>query len=116
MEERNVFKINDDKLMMTMIPGEIHILLARDVIVWNKFNRLQVKGSYLPAQVCPGGGFGPVSDNGYGVSYMFAGDLTFFFHVSSKKSSTETDSQRFVDYLYESLKEMKELFQEKEDH
>lgn len=62
-------------------------------------------------KLCPGGGFGPVSDKGYGISYMFPGDWTLFFHVSSKKSTPETDSGRFVKLLFESLHEMKELFQ-----
>ena len=61
-------------------------------------------------QVCPGGGFGPVSDQGYGVSYMLPGDLRLFFHVSSKKSSEATDSARFVKNLEEALGEMRELF------
>ncbi|XP_048749687.2 carnitine O-palmitoyltransferase 1, liver isoform-like isoform X2 [Ostrea edulis] len=39
--------------------------------------------------LCPGGGFGPVSDDGYGVSYMIPGDYKVFFHVSSKKSAVE---------------------------
>uniref|UniRef100_F6PQ54 Carnitine palmitoyltransferase 1B n=1 Tax=Equus caballus TaxID=9796 RepID=F6PQ54_HORSE len=31
-----------------------------------------------------------VADDGYGVSYMIAGENTIFFHVSSKFSSSET--------------------------
>lgn len=33
-----------------------------------------------------------VADDGYGVSYMIAGEDTIFFHVSSKFSSSETVS------------------------
>lgn len=33
-----------------------------------------------------------VADDGYGVSYMIAGENTIFFHVSSKFSSSETVS------------------------
>lgn len=36
------------------------------------------------------GGFGPVADDGYGVSYIIAGEGLIFFHVSSKKSSSLT--------------------------
>lgn len=61
-------------------------------------------------KVSPGGGFGPVSDVGYGVSYMFAGEFRIFIHVSSKHSASNTSSQRFVNNLYESLDEMKRLF------
>ncbi|XP_045183818.2 carnitine O-palmitoyltransferase 1, liver isoform-like isoform X2 [Mercenaria mercenaria] len=61
--------------------------------------------------VSPGGGFGPVSDDGYGVSYMIPGDFKFFFHVSSKKSSKCTDSTLFMTQLFETLDEMKDLFE-----
>lgn len=63
-------------------------------------------------KVSPGGGFGPVSDDGYGVAYMIPGDLKLFFHVSSKKSSKQTDSTRFMDQLFETLDEMKALFED----
>jgi len=32
--------------------------------------------------ISPGGGFGPVADDGYGVSYMFPNDHVIFFHIS----------------------------------
>ena len=62
-------------------------------------------------QVSPGGGFGPVSDDGYGVAYMIPGDLKLFFHVSSKRSSKQTDSTLFMNQLFETLDEMKALFE-----
>lgn len=31
------------------------------------------------------GGFGPVADDGYGVSYIVAGEDLLFFHISSKR-------------------------------
>lgn len=43
-----------------------------------------------PDCISAGGGFGPVADDGYGVSYIIAGEDTLFFHVSSKKSSPVT--------------------------
>ena len=61
-------------------------------------------------QLCPGGGFGPVSDKGYGVSYMMAGDSRIFFHVSSKKSCEQTDSQGFVNKICQALADMRMLF------
>ncbi|KAL7641358.1 UNVERIFIED_CONTAM: hypothetical protein RMT77_008497 [Armadillidium vulgare] len=61
--------------------------------------------------VSPGGGFGPVSDDGYGVSYMLPTEYNIFFHVSSKKSSSQTSSQRFVELIEKSMAEMKELFE-----
>jgi len=42
------------------------------------------------SMVSPSGGFGPVADDGYGVSYMIASDDQTFFHVSSKKSCKAT--------------------------
>ncbi|EDO28060.1 predicted protein, partial [Nematostella vectensis] len=57
-----------------------------------------------------GGGFGPVADDGYGVSYMVPDENRIFFHVSSKISSNKTNSERFVKNLYSSLAELKELF------
>ena len=45
-----------------------------------------------PKCISAGGGFGPVADDGYGVSYIIAGEDTLFFHVSSKKSSPVTVS------------------------
>ncbi|XP_070610706.1 carnitine O-palmitoyltransferase 1, muscle isoform isoform X2 [Erythrolamprus reginae] len=49
----------------------------------------------FPDHVSSGGGFGPVADDGYGVSYIIAGETLITFHVSSKFSSPETDSKRF---------------------
>ena len=43
-----------------------------------------------PDCISAGGGFGPVADDGYGVSYIVAGEGLIFFHISSKKSSNET--------------------------
>ena len=43
-----------------------------------------------PDCLSAGGGFGPVADDGYGVSYIIAGEDLIFFHISSKKSSPDT--------------------------
>ncbi|KFV66414.1 Carnitine O-palmitoyltransferase 1, liver isoform, partial [Dryobates pubescens] len=43
-----------------------------------------------PEMLACGGGFGPVVDDGYGVSYIILGDNSFQFHVSSKISCSET--------------------------
>lgn len=51
-----------------------------------------------------------MSDQGYGVSYMMAGDSRIFFHVSSKKSCTRTDSQKFVNKICQALQDMRKLF------
>lgn len=40
--------------------------------------------------VSAGGGFGPVADKGYGVSYIIAGENQISFHISSKISAENT--------------------------
>ena len=73
-----------------------------------------------------------VADDGYGVSYVIAGEDIIFFHVSSKRTSPETvshlnimtnffwnvpllfffqDSQRFTKRIEKALSDMKDLFQ-----
>jgi len=59
--------------------------------------------------VSAGGGFGPVSDAGYGVSYIFAGENQISFHISSKKSASNTDSKRFREEIKKTLVSMREL-------
>jgi hypothetical protein len=54
----------------------------------------------------PSGGFGPVADDGYGVSYYFCGDGFMFFHVSSKISSQFTDSVRFAEQIFHALRDI----------
>uniref|UniRef100_A0A6G1SAI3 carnitine O-palmitoyltransferase n=1 Tax=Aceria tosichella TaxID=561515 RepID=A0A6G1SAI3_9ACAR len=66
----------------------------------------------FPKHISCGGGFGPVADDGYGVSYMIAGEDLLFFHVSSKKSSKETDSSRFANNISDALRDMKLMFEE----
>ncbi|KAI5137931.1 carnitine O-palmitoyltransferase 1, muscle isoform isoform X2 [Manis pentadactyla] len=64
-----------------------------------------------PKHLGAGGGFGPVADDGYGVSYMIAGENTIFFHVSSKFSSSETNAQRFGNHIRQALLDIADLFQ-----
>lgn len=42
--------------------------------------------------ITAGGGFGPVTDKGYGVSYIVAGEDQISFHISSKRSADNTVS------------------------
>ena len=54
-----------------------------------------VRGEYSdpnksPGLMAAGGGFGPVADDGYGVSYIINGENTIFFHVSAKKKCPKT--------------------------
>eukprot|EP00293_Proteomonas_sulcata_P010653 CAMPEP_0184299254 /NCGR_PEP_ID=MMETSP1049-20130417/9893_1 /TAXON_ID=77928 /ORGANISM="Proteomonas sulcata, Strain CCMP704" /LENGTH=657 /DNA_ID=CAMNT_0026609627 /DNA_START=128 /DNA_END=2101 /DNA_ORIENTATION=+ len=56
----------------------------------------------------PSGGFGPVADDGYGVSYMMADDDHTYFHVSSKRSCKQTESRRFLNVLFQAFQDMRE--------
>ncbi|UJR21168.1 hypothetical protein I4U23_024266 [Adineta vaga] len=56
-----------------------------------------------------GGGFGPVATDGYGVSYIIASEDLTFFHISSNKSSSETDSKRFGERIHQAMADMRDL-------
>ncbi|XP_038242777.2 carnitine O-palmitoyltransferase 1, muscle isoform [Dermochelys coriacea] len=60
--------------------------------------------------VSSGGGFGPVADDGYGVSYIIAGENLITFHISSKFSSPETDSRRFGRNIRQAMRDIADLF------
>jgi carnitine O-palmitoyltransferase 1 len=63
-----------------------------------------------PNMISAGGGFGPVADDGYGVSYIIAGENVVFFHISSKKSCPITDSRKFGQSISLALNDMRQLF------
>eukprot|EP01134_Creolimax_fragrantissima_P005903 CFRG5903T1 len=56
----------------------------------------------------PGGGFGPVSDDGYGVSYLVV-DRYIFFHVSSKYSNADTDSEKLSMAIAKALEDIRDI-------
>lgn len=64
-----------------------------------------------PEYVTSGGGFGPVADDGYGVSYIILGEDLINFHISSKHSSPETDSHRFGSNIRQAMLDILDLFQ-----
>ncbi|XP_030646428.1 carnitine O-palmitoyltransferase 1, liver isoform [Chanos chanos] len=64
-----------------------------------------------PEYVSGGGGFGPVADDGYGVSYIIIGEDHINFLISSKHSSPETDSHRFGSNIKQAMLDLLELFQ-----
>ena len=47
-------------------------------------------GPDLDTVIACGGGFGPVVDDGYGVSYFMNGENKIFFHISSSKKAAHT--------------------------
>ncbi|XP_062847047.1 carnitine O-palmitoyltransferase 1, liver isoform isoform X1 [Trichomycterus rosablanca] len=63
-----------------------------------------------PEFVTSGGGFGPVADDGYGVSYIILGEDLINFHISSKHSSHETDSHRFGSHIKQAMLDILNLF------
>lgn len=65
-----------------------------------------------PSCISAGGGFGPVADDGYGVSYIVAGEDLVFFHISSKQSCLTTSSNRFAENIGRALDDMKNMFAE----
>uniref|UniRef100_A0A673I7G7 Carnitine O-palmitoyltransferase 1, muscle isoform n=1 Tax=Sinocyclocheilus rhinocerous TaxID=307959 RepID=A0A673I7G7_9TELE len=68
----------------------------------------------FPKYVGAGGGFGPVADDGYGVSYIIVDENLVTFHISSKFSSPETDSFRFGQNIRQAMLDIKALFNLKE--
>jgi len=62
-----------------------------------------------PDHVCTGGGFGPVSDDGYGVSYIIAGEDMIFFHVSSKISCQNTSSKEFGRKITQAMADVRQI-------
>uniref|UniRef100_A0A2K6EEB9 Carnitine O-palmitoyltransferase 1, liver isoform n=1 Tax=Propithecus coquereli TaxID=379532 RepID=A0A2K6EEB9_PROCO len=63
-----------------------------------------------PQYVSSGGGFGPVADDGYGVSYIPVGENLISFHISSKISCPETDSHRFGKHVKQAMNDIVALF------
>ncbi|KAM9753752.1 carnitine O-palmitoyltransferase 1, muscle isoform [Menidia menidia] len=64
----------------------------------------------FPKYVGAGGGFGPVADDGYGVSYIIVGENLITFHISSKFSSSNTDSCRFGQHIQKAMTDIQALF------
>uniref|UniRef100_A0A3P8RA83 Carnitine O-palmitoyltransferase 1, muscle isoform n=1 Tax=Astatotilapia calliptera TaxID=8154 RepID=A0A3P8RA83_ASTCA len=69
----------------------------------------------FPKYVCGGGGFGPVADDGYGVSYIIVGENLITFHISSKFSSPDTDSYRFGQHIQKAMLDIQALFKPEND-
>ncbi|XP_064308432.1 carnitine O-palmitoyltransferase 1, liver isoform isoform X2 [Phalacrocorax carbo] len=63
-----------------------------------------------PEMLSCGGGFGPVADDGYGVSYIILDENSIHFHVSSKISCSETDSHRFGKNIRKAMVDIMDLF------
>ncbi|XP_032443657.1 LOW QUALITY PROTEIN: carnitine O-palmitoyltransferase 1, muscle isoform [Xiphophorus hellerii] len=69
----------------------------------------------FPEHVGAGGGFGPVADDGYGVSYIIVGENLITFHISSKFSRHNTDSTRFSQHIQKAMIDIQTLFKRDND-
>lgn len=62
-----------------------------------------------PEYVSCGGGFGPVADDGYGLSYSLMGDNMINFHISCKHSCPLTDAHKFGAQIRKALHDLLKL-------
>jgi carnitine O-palmitoyltransferase 1, liver isoform len=69
-----------------------------------------------PGVMSASGGFGPVSREGYAVSYILANDDLIFFHVSSHKSCEITNTDRFGKGIFRAMNDIKLLFEDFNDN
>lgn len=83
-----------------------------------KLSTSQVLSRQLPKELhvendapfeTPNGGFGPVADDGYGVSYCLYGENLFYFTITSKHSCSSTSSNKFAEHITTALCEMAAL-------
>ncbi|KAJ8399948.1 hypothetical protein AAFF_G00406780 [Aldrovandia affinis] len=59
-----------------------------------------------PEYISCGGGFGPVADDGYGVSYIIVGENMINFHISCKYSCPQTDSHKYGAQIRQALMDL----------
>lgn len=77
--------------------------------------KTQLKNSSDTRLCSASGGFGPVSRDGYSVSYIIVADDLMFFHVSSVKSCARTDTDRFGKHIFKAMNDIKLLFDDYHD-
>lgn len=65
----------------------------------------------FPSVTSASGGFGPVAYDGYAVSYIIIRDDLICFHVSSKKSCSVTNTDRFGKHIVRAMSDIKHLFE-----
>jgi len=57
----------------------------------------------------PSGGFGPITPDGYGVCYNMVGASRIIFHVTSRRSCSATDAERFAGRINKAMMDLMEL-------
>lgn len=70
---------------------------------------MRLKLEKYPDHVCAGGGFGPVAEKGYGLSYIITGEDLITIHVSCKKNCANTDAKMFTELVSECMLEMRNI-------
>ena len=76
----------------------------------SRWKAVEGAGVDLKTLLSPGGGFGPVADDGYGVSYMLAGGDSIYFHISAKNKAPNSDGTSFKKHLVAAFDDMHRLF------
>lgn len=89
-------------LVMSCLMSVLNFVIICKQISWSP-NCADPKYQHM---LSPGGGFGPVAEDGYGVSYMVPGDSRIFFHVSSRRSGRGTNSEQFAEALKVTMADM----------
>ncbi|XP_065194202.1 carnitine O-palmitoyltransferase 1, liver isoform-like isoform X2 [Sycon ciliatum] len=64
---------------------------------------------WTPEKCCLGGGFGPVTKTGYGVSYIFNGEDTIYYFISCLKTCPENNSEKFTNQLLLAMEDIRNL-------
>lgn len=96
--------LKEEVPFLKTVLGEKWVLSTSQTAV-NQTMRLKIEK--FPNRACIGGGFGPVAEHGYGISYIICGDNLISFHISSKKSCAVTNSERFAKLVEASMSEMR---------
>lgn len=96
-----------DSPFLTKVLKEPWRLSTSQTATRPEYNEL---GPDLDTVIACGGGFGPVVDDGYGVSYFMNGENKIFFHISSSKKAAHTDPSKFASEIEKAMEEMRSLF------
>jgi len=97
--------LNVESEFLKKVLGEPWMLSTSQTPIRGEYNEKGDDSSLL----CAGGGFGPVADDGYGVSYVINGENCIFFHVSCKRKCQQTDAYRFAKRIERALDDLRKM-------
>ena len=80
----------DYELSTSQVRCSVVVLMSKSLLQTPLQQTEGVNLSKTPWMASAGGGFGPVSERGYGVSYIVVGEDLITFHISSKRSADNT--------------------------